>query len=116
MQTSRRQSRTAATSLAAPRAWIRRRPRPTPMTVWGSSRSLAHRNRKQEGGTWTVIRLSPKAAVMSLDDGATDGEADAHALAFRRVEGIEQLGQVLRIDADAGIAHGHPNTIAVLVF
>jgi len=53
---------------------------------------------------------------MSLDDGATDGEADAHALAFRRVEGIEQLGQVLRVDADAGIAHGHPDTIAVLVF
>src|SRR6188472_3293272 len=77
---------------------------------------LAHWNRKQKGGTWTVIRLCPKTAVMSLDDGAADGEADTHAVAFRRVEGVEQLGQVLRVDADSGIAHAHPDTIAVPVF
>src|SRR5690348_10805124 len=79
------------------------------------SRSLAHWNRKQKGGTWTVIRLSPKTALMSLDDGAADGEADTHAVAFRRVEGVEQFGHVLRVDADAGIAHAHAHTIAVLV-
>src|SRR4026209_2491622 len=76
------------------------------------SRSLAHWNRKQKGGTWTVIRLCPKTAVMSLDDGAADGEADTHGVAFRRVEGVEQLGQVLRVDADSGIAQRHPDTIA----
>src|SRR6476660_7010058 len=82
----------------------------------GPSRSLAHWNRKQKGGTWTVIRLCPKTAVMSLDDGAADGEADTHAVAFRRVEGVEQLGHALRVDADAGIAHAHAHTIVVLLF
>src|SRR4026207_127187 len=77
---------------------------------------LAHWNRKQKGGTWTVIRLCPKTAAMSLDDGAADGEADTHAVAFRRVEGVEQLGHVLRVDADAGIAHAHAHPIAVPVF
>src|SRR6266480_1629002 len=80
------------------------------------SQSLGHWNRKQKGGTWTVIRLCPKTAVMSLNDGAADGEADTHAVAFRRVEGVEQLGHALRVDADAGIAHAHAHTIAVLVF
>src|SRR5262245_24903262 len=80
------------------------------------SRSVAHWNRKQKGGTWAVIRLCPETAVVSLDDGAADGEADSHAVAFRRVEGLEQLGHVLRVDADPGIAHAHAHTIAVLVF
>src|SRR5262245_34663695 len=80
------------------------------------SRSLGHWNGKQEGGTWTVIRLCPKMAVMSLDDGAADGEANTHAVALRRVEGVEQLGHVPRVDADADIAHAHAHTIAVLVF
>src|SRR5262249_36094227 len=123
MQTPRRQSRTAATSRAAPRGLTRRRLRPTPMTAWGSwmpqrglpSRSLAHWNRKQEGRTWTVIRLCPEMAAMSLDDGAADGEADTHAVALRRVEGFEELGHVLRVDADAGIAHAHAHKIAVLL-
>src|SRR6185369_7567025 len=70
---------------------------------WCPSRFLAHWNRKQKSGPRTVIRLCPKTAVMSLDDGAADGEADSHAVAFRRVEGVEQLGHVLRVDADAGI-------------
>src|SRR6185436_15361829 len=79
------------------------------------SRSSAHWNRKQKGGPWTVVRLRPKTAVMFLDDGAADGEANTHAVAFRRVEGVEQLGHVLRVDTDAGIAHAHAHTIALLV-
>src|SRR5262249_32706973 len=80
------------------------------------SRSFTHWNRKQKRGTWTVIRLCPKTAAMSLDYGAGDGEADTHAVAFRRVEGVEQLGHVLRVDTDPGISHAHAHTIAVLVF
>src|SRR4029450_3217763 len=76
---------------------------------------LAHWNGKRKGDAWTVIRLCPKTAVMSLDDRAADGEADTHAVAFCRVEGVEQLAHVLRIDADAGIAHAHAHTIALLV-
>src|SRR5262245_8908945 len=79
------------------------------------SRSLARWNRKQKGGARTFIRLCPKTAVMSLDDGAADGQADTHPVAFRRVEGVEQLGHVLRVDADPGIADAHAHTVAVVV-
>jgi hypothetical protein len=54
--------------------------------------------------------------MMSFDDGAADGEADTHAIAFRRVEGVEQFFHVLGIDAHARIPHAYTHTIAVLPF
>ena len=54
--------------------------------------------------------------MMAFDDGATDGEADAHAVAFRRVEGVKQLVHALGVDAHARIPHTHAHTTAVLLF
>ena len=73
-------------------------------------------NGKREGGTWSIVRLCPETTMMPLDDGAADGEPDAHAVALRRVEGIEQLVHALAVDAHAGIPHAHAHTIAVLPF
>jgi len=53
---------------------------------------------------------------MSFDDGAADGQPDTHAVAFRGVEGVEQLVHALGVDAHAGIPHAHTHTIAVLPF
>src|SRR5262250_803178 len=55
-------------------------------------------NGKREGGTGSVIRLRPETATMSLDDGATDGEPDTHAVGLRCVEGVEQLVHTLGVD------------------
>ena len=51
--------------------------------------------------------------MMSFDDGATDGESDTHPVSFSCVEGVKQLVHDLRVDADAGIPHGHAHTIAL---
>ena len=73
-------------------------------------------NGKREGGARAIVRLCPEAAVMSLDDGAADGEPDAHAVALRRVEGVEQLVHALAVEAHAGIPHAQAHTIAVVPF
>ena len=52
--------------------------------------------------------------MMPLDDGAADGEPDAHAAALGRAKGIEQLVDALAIEPHAGIPHAHADTIAVL--
>src|SRR5215467_4260886 len=82
--------------------------------VWNASRNAG--NGKREGGTGTVICLCPETSMMSLDDGATDGEPDTHAVGFRCVEGVEQLVHVVGVDAHASIPHAHADTIAVLPF
>src|SRR5215472_19126425 len=73
-------------------------------------------NGKGEGGTGTVVSLCPQTSMMSLDDGTADGEPDTHAVGFRCVEGVKQLGHVLGVDAHAGIPHAHAHTIAGLAF
>ena len=73
-------------------------------------------NRKRKSRARAVIRFRPEAAVVSLDNGAADEESDAHAVALRRVEGIEQALRTLAVEARAGIPHGHADTIAVLSF
>src|SRR5918992_1403810 len=73
-------------------------------------------NGKREGGAWTIVGLRPEAATMSFDDGAADGEPDAHAVALRRIESVKQLVHALAVDADAGIPHAHTHTIAGIPF
>src|SRR5215472_11040964 len=73
-------------------------------------------NGKREGGTGTVVSLCPQTPMMSLDNGTTDGEPDAHAVGFRCVEGVKQLGHVLGGDAHAGIPYAHAHTIAGFEF
>src|SRR6516225_3605450 len=82
--------------------------------VWNARRTAG--NGKREGGTGTVVCLRPQTSMMSLDDGATNGEPDTHAVGFRCVEGVEQLVHVVGVDAHAGIPHAHPDTVAVLPF
>src|SRR5205823_3933245 len=71
---------------------------------------------KGECGTWAIVWLCPETAVMSFDDGAADGEADTHAVAFRCVEGVKQLVHALGVDAHAGIPHAHTHTVAFVPF
>ena len=54
--------------------------------------------------------------MMSLDDGAADGESDSHAVALRRVERVEQLVHALTVEAHAGIPHGQAHMFAVFPF
>src|SRR5262245_8658473 len=82
--------------------------------VWNTRRTAG--NGKREGGTRTVVCLCPETSMMSLDDGATNGEPDTHAVGFRCVEGVEQLVHVVGVDAHAGIPHAHADTAAVLPF
>src|SRR5215831_17861934 len=82
--------------------------------VWNARRTAG--NGKREGGTGTVVCLRPETSMMSLDDRATDGEPDAHAIGFRCVEGVEQLDHILGVHAHADIPHAHADTIAVLAF
>ena len=58
--------------------------------------------------------VPPKGDRVSLDNGAADGEPDPHAVALRRVEGLEQALRALAVEARAGIPHGHTDTIALL--
>jgi hypothetical protein len=54
--------------------------------------------------------------MMSLDDGAADGESDAHAVALRRVKSVKQLVHILAVETRASVPHGHAHTIAALPF
>jgi len=49
--------------------------------------------------------------MMSLDDRTTDGQSDAHAAVFCRVEGVEQLVEMLTVEADAGVPNDDSNTL-----
>ena len=52
-------------------------------------------NGKRERRARAVIRRRPEAAMMALDDGAADGQADAHAVALGGVERVEELVRLL---------------------
>jgi hypothetical protein len=49
---------------------------------------------------------------MTLDDRAADGQADAHAAALGRVEGLEEAVHAPRVEAHPRILHGQPRAIA----
>ena len=51
---------------------------------------------------------------MFLDDRAADREPETHAIALRRIEGIEQLVHALRVNAYASIPYACTHAIAVL--
>src|SRR5712691_2038755 len=116
-----RRSRTAATSLAATRARIRRHRPPTPVHArasGGPHRVLRdHRgfwiagNRKRERRAWSIIRFYPEATTMFFDDRTADRQPDTHAVALGRVERIEQLVHALTRDADTSIPHRHAHMI-----
>src|SRR5262249_24798557 len=69
---------------------------------------------KREGGPRSVIRFSPEATLMSLDDGAADGQPYPHTVALCGVQGVEQIVRALAVEAGASIPHGHTDMIAVL--
>src|SRR4051794_1334317 len=51
---------------------------------------------------------------MLLDDRAADREPQTHAIALRRIEGIEQLVHALRIDPYTDVPDAHTHAVAVL--
>src|SRR5215467_3006029 len=69
------------------------------------------RNRKREGSSWALIFLGPEAAMMSLNDRATERQSDTHTALLRRVEGFEQPLKIFRIDAAPAILHAQSHTI-----
>src|ERR1700674_211080 len=121
MKTPRRRNRTAAASLAATRARTRRHRRSTPVNARASGGPHRVRrvrdtveiagNRKRKRRAWSIIRLYPETATMSLDDRTADRQPDAHAVALGRVERIEQLVHALTLDADTSIPHRHAHMI-----
>ena len=54
--------------------------------------------------------------MMSLDNGAADRQADAHAVTFRCKESVKELVHALGVDPHAGIPNAHTDAIAVLPF
>src|SRR5437879_3551601 len=54
--------------------------------------------------------------MMTLDDGATDGQANPHTVAFSRVERIEELVHRLRFQTRPRVLHSQTNAIAFVSF
>src|SRR5262245_45703794 len=75
------------------------------------------RNRKRKRGARSaVVRLGPETSTMSLDDGTAEREADTHAVALRRVKGVEHLADVVGIEACPAVTNGHTHTNVLLTF
>ena len=49
--------------------------------------------------------LRPDAPAVRLDDCARDRQPEPHAALLRAVEGMKELGQIFRCDANATIAY-----------
>src|SRR5260221_12590861 len=54
--------------------------------------------------------------MMTLDNGAADGEADPHTATLSCVERIEKSVETLRIDTHSRILHGQADTIVFASF
>src|SRR5918993_514529 len=54
--------------------------------------------------------------MMSLDNGATDRQADAHAVSFCCIKCVEKLVRALSVDSHAGVPNAHTHAIAILPF
>src|SRR5580658_9934299 len=78
--------------------------------------SMPRRNGKRKSGARTVVRLRPKTAVMTLDDGTTDGESDSHAAVLGGIKSLKKSVHSLGIKADARILYGEPHVIVCASF
>src|SRR5262249_9068021 len=74
---------------------------------------LSDRERESERCAVVFVAFRPDAAIVALDDGSTDGEANPEPTTFGRVKRLEQLWRALPVDADARVAHRKANAIAL---
>src|SRR5258707_9336347 len=85
------------------------------------SRSIHHSlgaagNTKRKRRSRTVVGCGPYTAMMTLDDGATDGQANPHAVALSRVERIEELVNGLRFQTHPRVLHSQTDAIGFVSF
>src|SRR5690349_17124324 len=80
--------------------------------MWGGALVRLPRNREPERDARPVVRDGPQTAAMALDDRPADRQADAHAVALRRVKRVEQLVHVLPLEPDASVPHAQADLIA----
>src|ERR1700752_681908 len=126
MRMPERRSRIAAASLATTRARTHRRRRPTranagPLRVPHDAYRVRRAfwiagNGKRERGAGSVIRFSPEATPMLFDDGAADGQSDAHATALGGEEGFKEFVHDVGLEAHADILHCQSHAIAFVTF
>ena len=81
----------------------------------GSVRMMV-RNNKRECGPRPIVVRRPHTPTMGFNNGAADGKAHAHAVAFRRVERFEQAVRGLCVDANPRIANAQPYAIVIISF
>src|SRR5688572_14395748 len=74
------------------------------------------RKRKRKCRARTFIRCRPQSAMMTLDNGPADRQADPHTAALCRVEGVEEPVYTLRVDTSSHILNAEPHTLAFLQF
>src|SRR6266849_5975013 len=84
--------------------------------VGGRLRPGHSRNGKGKRGSRTIIQCSPYAAMMTLDNGATDGQADTHTVTLCRVERIKESLGALRVEAHPYILHAQAHAIPFVSF
>ena len=81
----------------------------SPSSVFGDESGMPARgrarSRESERSTRAIVVGGPQLATMTLDDGATDREANTHAVGFSREEYIEQFAERIWLDADTRVAH-----------
>src|ERR1700751_1357516 len=88
-------------------------------TTWTMRLSLiafshvGSRQREMESGSPAVALLRPDAATMRLDDRPADREAEAHAVVFGGLEGMEQPTGDLRGKSRPVVRHDDANMAAV---
>src|SRR5882724_3073852 len=78
--------------------------------------SLPLRNGKRKSGARSVVRFRPKAAMMALDYGTTDGKSDSHAVVLGCIKSLKKSVHSLGINADARILYGEPHLIVCASF
>src|ERR1700733_65949 len=63
--------------------------------------------RKQERGTRAIVSLSPQSALVTLDNAATDGQANAHSATLGGVKGVKKFMCLLGIEPGPRVADGY---------
>src|SRR5271166_5430765 len=94
---------------------IRHRRYATGASTVGRQTLGSARDRKRKCNPWTVIWHRPQTAMMTLDNGATDGESDSHTVILGGVERLEEPVDCLRGKSDSRILH-HQTHMTVFVF
>ena len=62
----------------------------------------------------TGIGFGPQSAAVVFDNRSADRQTDSHASTLGGVEGVEEPRCVLMCDADSGILHAQPHTVAFM--